>query len=319
MVNDMETSDSVIRDIEGILSAADDSVRQNGLAQLIVAPDPSTRVAEGACLAAERGLVQVTFVGDRNTISAELKSIGFPRDRFKIVTVSDEHKAILRAVNLGLKNKNSIFLPGGNSVPKFFQHLFSRDSSFLRRGDFLSLCGVMEHPVSGGLFLVSDVGLVPDPTVEQGISIIKNAVSLARVVGKETVRVALLAFEGEATPSSPTTMAERIIERYLNQKGDPTVIVDGPIRLEKAMSDKAIPRDPTSAMAQGPADIMIASNIHVGNSMYKAMMTLCKMKSAPIVIGGQVPIALPSSSEPADNILNSIALSVLVRHSRSSF
>ncbi len=318
MVNDMETSDSLIRDIEGVLSAADDAVAQFGSAQLIVAPDPSTRVAEGARLAAERGLVQVTFVGDKKKITAELQNIGFPRDRYKIVTVADEHQAILRAVNLGLKNKNSIFLPGGNSVPKFFQHLFSRDSAFLRRGDFLSLIGVMEYPERGGLFLVSDVGLVPDPTVEQGILIINNAVSLARILGKQTVRVALLAFEGEATPSSPTTMAERLIQKYLNEKGDPTIIVEGPIRLEHAILDKAIPSKPSDLLEQGPADIMVASNIHVGNSMYKAMMTLCKMKSAPIVVGGRVPIALPSSSEPADNILNSIALSVIVRHSQRS-
>ncbi len=282
---------------------------------LLVAPAPDSHIMEGIKLAVDSNLVKVTFVGDQDKINEIVAESGMESMFFDVVAALDDARAIYKAAELAKGLDRVIFLPGFIPTADYFHHLFGRESTFLRRSDFLSLIGVMDTPGSEHLFLVSDVGLVPDPTVDQGVSIIKNAVDLARILGKETVRVGLLAFEENPTPQSPTTIAESIIAEYFKEKGDPTVCVEGPIRLDMARSDNAMPCIPSPHMEQGPADVLITNNIHVGNSMYKAMVTLCKIHSAPVVMGGAYPIALPSSSESAENYLNSIALCALIHNS----
>jgi len=311
----MDSTFEHVTSLSQIHQLAIEAVNASCRLNLIVAPAPDRNTMEGIKLAIDAGLVRVTIVGDEAAIRDMMKAIGCSKKHVKVINKESDSDSVVHATIIGQKSEDVLLLPGQISVPDYFHHLFSPKSTFRQRSDFMSLVGVMERPGEEGLILLSDVGLVPDPTVEQGISILKNAVTLARILGKKTIRVGLLAFEDDPSPNSPTTVAESMISRYFNEKGDATVCVEGPIRLDRALGPKAIPCMPIPTMEQGPADILIANNIHVGNSMYKAMVTLCKMSSAPVVMGGCVPIALPSSSESATNITNSIALAVLVRRS----
>lgn len=312
----MELARQPLRSLREIRRRASETARAAGRQHLVVAPAPDVHTARGVHLAAEAGLVNVTVIGRSDAIERGMEAAGFAATQYRAAGVESDRDAVLRAARFAEETDDVLILPGAISVPDFFRALFARVSGFRRREEFLSLIGVMQRTDPPGLFLVSDVGLVPDPTVEQGIAIIENAVLLARILGRETVRVGLLAFEDDPTVQSPTTIAESLISKYFLEKGDPSVCVEGPIRLDRALRAKAIPCLPIERIEQGPADVLIANNIHVGNSTYKAMVTLCGMESAPVVIGGRAPIALPSSSESAENILNSLALSVIVRRSR---
>ncbi|MDP8205329.1 MAG: phosphate acyltransferase [Candidatus Electryonea clarkiae] len=280
----------------------------------VVKPD-DPQIIHGVNLAYEHGLIEPVLIGDKKTILSTLSKLSLKEKDFNIIHTPSEKEAIILASDYVVNGKTDVLIPGRFDVPKFFKILFSDECNFRRRGDFLSSVGVMEHKHYSGLLLLSDIGLIPNPTVDQGIRIINNVVEVAHILGKKTVRVGILAFEDAPIPQSPTSIAESVIMEFFTEEKDPSVIVEGPMRLDMALKPDAIPCIPTEGIEQGVADVLIANNIHAGNSMYKAMITLCNASSASVVIGGRCPIALPSGSESPENILNSIALSVLIHYS----
>ncbi|HEB84225.1 MAG TPA: hypothetical protein ENI92_04400, partial [Bacteroidetes bacterium] len=261
---------SPVTGLEQLRALAFEKVRAKSPPRLALAPAHDLQVLKGVCLACREGLIDQVLIGPAEEIRKNQAALGLESCSCNIVDIPDAREAVLHAARMAVSGEVSILIPGNITdicnVPDTFRVLLGAESGFRRPGDFLSLVGVIEHESYEGLLLVSDVGLVPDPTVEQGIRIIKNAVQVARLLGKKTVRVAILAYEDKPTPTSPTTIAESIIAEFFAREDDPTVIVEGPMRLDGALEEEAIPKKPRGGVEPGRADILIANNIHVGNS-----------------------------------------------------
>ncbi|MBZ0263990.1 hypothetical protein K8I28_04910 [bacterium] len=301
-----------VKTLRTINDLAKSIVAESGQFNLGVVQGEDAQMIEGLELARVEGLINPILFGNKKKIESILKKLNIEKRVYTIVHTESQPSSVLQAAELVVKGEIDILSPGNIALPEFFRLLFDKNCTFRRRGDFISIIGVMEHTSFEGLLLISDVGLVPDPTVDEGIRIINNATHIAKLLGINPIRVGLLAFEDEMTPNSPTTVAESIISQFFQREHDPSIIVKGPIRLDQAMQPDALPLMPTGDIEPGRADILIANNIHSGNSMYKAMMTLCDAASAPIAYGGRCPFALVTRSESPQNILNSISLCILV-------
>ena len=76
----------------------------------------------------------------------------------------------------------------------------------LRVGRLLSHIAIFEIPGFERLIFVSDAGVVVAPTMEQKIEIVQNAIDVARSLGIEMPRVAVLAATEMVNPKIPNTM-----------------------------------------------------------------------------------------------------------------
>jgi phosphate acetyltransferase/phosphate butyryltransferase len=61
---------------------------------------------------------------------------------------------------------------------------------------------------------------------------------------------------------------------------------------------------------------LIAPNIETANGIYKAMVLMVKAKTAGIIFGGKVPIAISSRCDTVESMHNSLAFGSLVALSR---
>src|SRR5690606_40938236 len=59
---------------------------------------------------------------------------------------------------------------------------------------------------SSDLFIVTDAAINLAPTLEQKADIVRNAIDLARVIGVETPKVAILAAVETVSPAMPATL-----------------------------------------------------------------------------------------------------------------
>ena len=67
---------------------------------------------------------------------------------------------------------------------------------------------------------------------------------------------------------------------------------------------------------RGDADVGHAHLFETGNGIYKAMSIFAKAKTAGIIVGGRIPIAMSSRCDSEENVFHSLVLGAL--HSLST-
>ena len=131
-----------------------------------------------------------------------------------------------------------------------------------------------------------------------------------RVVCHEPIVAPLAAVETVNPAMTPTTDAASLV--VMNRRGQITgCIVDGPLALDNAVSEKAAAQKGITGETAGKADILVVPNIEAGNILYKSLMYFANAKVGAIIQGAKAPIVLTSRADSAESKLYSLALAIL--------
>jgi phosphate butyryltransferase len=136
--------------------------------------------------------------------------------------------------------------------------------------------------------------LFPHDEVAAGVDIIDNAVDVARGLGVDRPKVALL--EANEVPSSkiPTTL----LEKTLSEREWPFADVCGPLSYDLALYPDAVAKKGlTCNKVAGRADILVVPYISGGNFLYKSWVLTMGAEVANVVLGARAPIILTSRSD----------------------
>ena len=168
------------------------------------------------------------------------------------------------------------------------------------------------------LLYLTDGGMNRYPDVEEKAKIIDNASAVARAMGNEKIKVAVLAAKEKVNPKMQATVDAAELES-LGKEGrfGDDVIVEGPMALDLALSKEAVQVKRFPGEVAGDADILLVPNIEMGNGIGKTITYLAGGKSAGIIMGAKVPVVLVSRADDKDTKLYSIALgNMIAKHSR---
>jgi phosphate butyryltransferase len=160
--------------------------------------------------------------------------------------------------------------------------------------------------------MVSDVAVIPSPSIPQKIAMAHYLKTMALMFGIEEPKIAIVAPTEQIIPSLvSTTDAVELMKEAHKGVFDPAIVY-GPMALDVALdSESAQIKNITSEVA-GNADCLLFSNIDSGNIFYKANTKLCNANQAAVVMGGNVPMILSSRGDNKQTKLNSIALAALL-------
>jgi len=300
----------------------------------VIAPhDPATLLA--ASEAQKEGLAYPILVGDSAAMAGIARERGIDLAGMTVVDEPHPKLAARRAVEL-VRNSQADLTMNGLAQPRYLieaaltsagtsaspstalrtgsvEPLSTRDrEKDLRNGRLLTNVGVFEIPGLDRLLLVSDIGVVVSPTLEQRAAIIQNAIGVAHQLGIEEPRVAILAATETVDPRVPLSLDAANLSKMAQRGQIKGGIVDGPMALDIAVSPHSAHIKGIKGEVAGQADMLIVPDIEAGNLLAKTITCFAKGKMASVVVGGQFPLAMPSRAAPPEAKLASLALGVLL-------
>jgi len=285
--------------------------------QLVKAKEsPKMSVAYGqdedTILAVERAvkekIVDAIMVGDKDVIIRKCKDLNVSPDLFEIVHEPSEKKSGDVAVKLIMEKKASILMKGLISTPYFLKSILNKDFNLIPKGALLSHTALIEVPTYDKLFIVSDVAMIPAPTLDEKVQIINLNIDIAAKLGIKNPKVALITANEKVSDKMPATIDAAIISKMADRKQIKGAIIDGPLALDVAISKKACEIKGLTSPVEGYADILIFPNIEAGNVFFKAMTLLANGVLAAVVTGAPFPAVLTSRADSEDSKYYSIVL-----------
>jgi phosphate butyryltransferase len=228
----------------------------------------------------------------------------------EIIHEDNKTAAAITAVGLVRDGRADLVMKGLVESAVFLRGVLRKDMG-LNRGNLISHVGVIESPFYHKLLLLSDGALNIAPGLAEKIGIIENAAALARCLGIERPKIALLAALEQVNPEKMPCTADAAILTQMNRRGRMQgCVLDGPLALDNALSAGSARIKNIESPVAGDADILIVPSIEAGNMLYKSLMYLGKAKSAGLILGTRTPVILTSRADSAETKRASIALAV---------
>jgi len=279
--------------------------------KLVVAAAEDHVVLKAVSEAKKAEIADPVLVGNREKMEKEAEVIGLDLKDYEIVEAENELEAAKKAVEMVSKGQGDFLMKGKIKTGDLMRTVLAEEYG-LRTGKVMAMVSVFEIPNFDRLLIISDAGMLIAPTLEQKVHIIEHSVSVAKVLGIELPKVAVVGAVEVVNPKMPATLDAALLSK-MNQRGQiKGCIVDGPFALDNVVSEEAAKHKGIESPVAGKADIIVTPDIEAGNILYKALIFLAGAKVASVILGAKVPVVLTSRADSDESKLYSIALSSLM-------
>lgn len=281
-------------------------------ARLAVAAAQDDDVLIAVCNAAQEGIIEPVLIGDSAKIKALAAENNLDISAFEMVEAEDLTEAARTAVKMVSSGQADFLMKGLIDTAILLKAVLDKEIG-LRTDSQLSHVMVYGTPSYHKLLFLTDGGMNIAPTLEEKAKIIKNAVSVAKAVGIDRVKVACLAAKEKVEPKMQATVDADALQK-MGEAGEfgPDVAVQGPLAFDLAVSKEACAVKKFSGEVAGDADILLVPTIEMGNGIGKSMTYMANADSAGIIMGAKVPVVLVSRADSHEAKLYSIALGSLI-------
>ena len=277
--------------------------------KLVVVGAHEGNILKGVARAAADGIASPVLLGDRSKIEKIASSQGIDLTGHEIVDIADTTEAAMASMEMVRAGEVSALMKGVIPTPDFMR--IGLKNGLKSEGRIISHLAAFDHEKAGRLFIASDSGIIPFPTLEQRVQIIKNAVEAMRALDVPEPRVAVLAATEDVSDKIQISK-DAVTLREMNSDGGELAgfgIVDGPMDFFAALDPEAAAIKGIGGEVAGRADILHCPDVVAGNLMGKAMVYFSHgMRTGGCVVGGAVPIVLLSRASSADDKYCSILL-----------
>jgi phosphate acetyltransferase/phosphate butyryltransferase len=174
----------------------------------------------------------------------------------------------------------------------------------------------MDVPAYPRPLFLTDAAINIEPDLEDKRDIVQNAIDLARAMGIDTPRVAILSAVETVTPKLRSTIEAAALCKMADRQQITGGLVDGPLGFDNAVSEEAARIKGVASPVAGRADILVVPDLEAGNMLAKQLEYLAEAQGAGIVLGARVPIALTSRADKPLGRMASCALALLLARRR---
>ena len=185
----------------------------------------------------------------------------------------------------------------------------------LRTDHRISHVFYMDVPLYPKPLILTDAAINIEPSLEDKVHIVQNAIDFAIAMGIARPNVALLAAVETVNPKMRATLDAAVLCKMADRGQIRGGVLDGPLAFDNAISAEAAARKGIVSAVSGQADILLAPDIESANMLAKQLEYLADAITAGLVLGARVPIVLTSRADSAETRLASAA--VAVRYARN--
>ena len=257
----------------------------------------------------EMNLIDPTLIGNKNLILQSAKDIGLNIEDYNILEADNEEQSALAACQLSNENKTKIIIKGNLHTDILMRSYLKKEFNLLE-GKRLSHIWHMTTPQLKKPLFITDGALNVLPRIDIKLQILKNAVHFYNKLVSKKPRVAILSGTEDPIDSMPSSIeAKKVMD--LSLKEEINAFVHGPLAFDNAISEKAAKIKKIDNEVAGNADILLVPNLETGNSLSKIMVYFMNACAAGIVIGGKVPVVVPSRADSKNSKLASIMAAIV--------
>lgn len=270
---------------------------------ICMAEEKDTIVA--AYEASNLGFVDCIFVG-RKEVMQKCIETHTPGFNPKLVHVDSPEDGAAKSVELIRTREAKALMKGNISTPILLKAVLNSETG-IKQGKILSHVLVFEWEDS--FKYLTDGGMIPHPTLEEKIEIIKNAKVLAKSLGTDVPKVAVLSAVEKVNPKMTSTIDAAILSKMGDRKQfGKDCLVEGPLALDNAISLESAHHKGLFNEVVGCADILVAPDIDAGNILGKSILYFADSQAGGLIIGAKCPVIMLSRSDDKATRLNSIKL-----------
>ena len=277
----------------------------------VVYPDNS-ETFEAITAAGEAFHPLFTLVGEKKTIEAALGADPGGK-QYTVVDASNPLEALQKTLKLVGSGSLDVLMKGGIDTSTFMRGVLQPDSG-VRLDRLLSDIFVLEYPQrpDNRLVMITDGGMTMAPDLQNKVELIRNAVDVAHALGNSIPKVAILSATEFVVPKLESTIDAAALSK-MNERGQiKGCIVDGPLALDNAISIEAAEEKRIESKVAGRAEILVAANIESANSLAKSTTYFANLRLAHVIVGGRIPVLIPSRADKSDAKMLSMALGIIM-------
>jgi len=269
----------------------------------------------GAVEAAQMGIIQPILVGPKARIEAVAAQFGLDISAFEVVDAPHSEASAETAVRLAREGRAEMVMKGSLHSDELMAAVVSRETG-LRTNRRISHCFIMDVPAIDRAVIISDAAVNIFPTLEDKVHIVQNAIDMARALGMEQPKVAILSAMETVNPKVPSTIEAAALCKMADRGQITGGLLDGPLALDNAIDLGAARIKKISSPVAGMADILIVPDLEAGNMLAKSLSFMADADAAGIVLGARVPVILTSRADSVTTRLASCAVAALVAQAR---
>ena len=303
----------------------------------IVLPEgDDDRILKSAGRVLQRGIADLTILGDEGQIRARAAELGVnvdeatvfdPRtsdlcDQFaeqyaqlrakKGVTVEQAREIIHDVSYFGIMLVHNGMVDGMVSgASHTTAHTVRPAFEIIRTAPGIStVSSVFLMCLPDQVLAYGDCAIIPDPTVEQLADIAISAAATAAQFGIEP-RVAMLSY---STGESGTGVDVDKVRQAtgLVRSRDPRLLVDGPIQYDAAVEPSVAATKMSGSPVAGQATVLIFPDLNAGNNAYKAVQRSAgAIAIGPVLQGLNKPVNDLSRGALVEDIVNTVAITAI--------
>jgi phosphate acetyltransferase len=310
---------------------------------IVLAEGEDPRIIDAAVVATDRGIAQITLLGDDALIHAQANKAGHTLAGISIINPAHSGLTSRYAQALfQLREKKGMSLEQAQSLardPLYYANLMVRmghaegtvagavyatpevvrtaiqvigikQTSKLISSFFIMMLCEPFHALKGGL-IFSDCGLVVDPSAEELSEIAMAAASSARDLLMVEPRVAMLSFS--TSGSAQHALVDKVVEAAARVKERmPGLAIDGDVQLDAAIVAEIAHRKVSDSAVQGKANVLVFPSLEAGNIGYKLAERIGGAKAiGPLLQGLKKPANDLSRGCSVEDIFHVIAVTVV--------
>jgi phosphate butyryltransferase len=260
--------------------------------------------------AVKEGIVDVVVVGGQKKIREIAGECGVDAKLFEIMDVEGEMPSVNAAVRLVREGSAHMLMKGLAHTDNYMRGILDKETGLLPEGGLLSHVAVFEIPEYPRLLILSDAAVIPQPTLQQKVTITTYAIRVARSLRIDVPRIAFLS-ASESVLKFASSQEAAILTGMAVRKQFGDVLAEGPISVDLALFPEVSLIKGFTGRVRGDADILIVPGIDSGNVLYKAIVWFGKAETAALVTGTTAPCILTSRGDSEDSKFYSIALGAL--------
>jgi len=270
----------------------------------------------GAIGAAEAGLIVPVLVGPEPRIRAVAESEGVDLSICTIIPTEHSHEAAERAVAMARSGQVEALMKGSLHTDELMGEVVNKGTG-IRTARRISHVFIMDVPTYPRPLFITDAAVNIEPSLDDKVDIVQNAIDLAHALGIETPKVAILSAVETVTTKIRSTIEAAALCKMADRRQISGAVLDGPLAFDNVVSEVAAKIKGIVSPVAGKADILLVPDLESGNMLAKQLEYLADAQSSGIVLGARVPIMLTSRADKEMSRMASCAVALLFARNRA--